>query len=212
MSLSVRPERYPGNLILSKLPYIYLASQSPRRRELLQQIGIRFRLLDVDVDESRLKHESPQDYVLRIAEKKAVTGWKSLAENDRAPVLGADTVVVIDGEILGKPADSNQAGDMLAKLSGRTHEVLSAVCVSDGTPSSRVSRSRVSFRSIGDAERAAYCATQEPLDKAGAYAIQGRAAVFVSSLEGSYSGVMGLPLFETAALLLEAGFTLFDPG
>lgn len=190
--------------------FIYLASQSPRRRELLQQIGVRFRLLKLDVDESRRKDETPRDYVVRLAEEKAVTGWESLVENDRAPVLGADTAVVIDGDILGKPADSNEASDMLAKLSGRTHEVLSAVCISDGTPRTRVSRSLVAFRPISAAERAAYCASKEPLDKAGAYAIQGRAAVFVSGLDGSYSGVMGLPLYETAVLLSEIGFAIFD--
>ena len=190
--------------------FIYLASQSPRRRELLQQIGVRFRLLKLDVDESRRKDETPRDYVVRLAEEKAVREWESLVENDRAPVLGADTAVVIDGDILGKPADSNEASDMLAKLSGRTHEVLSAVCISDGTPRTRVSRSLVAFRPISAAERAAYCASKEPLDKAGAYAIQGRAAVFVSGLDGSYSGVMGLPLYETAVLLSEIGFAIFD--
>ena len=161
---------------MTSLPFIYLASQSPRRRELLQQIGIRFRSVEVDVDESRAKDESPQDYVLRIAEEKAVSGWKSLSAEDRAPVLGADTVVVIDKNILGKPADRNEAGDMLTKLSGRTHEVLSSVCLTNGAPVSRLSRSFVTFRSISDAERTAYCAMSEPLDKAGAYAIQGRAA------------------------------------
>jgi septum formation protein len=168
-------------------------------------------MIEVDVDESRTKDEPPQDYVLRLAEEKAARGWNSLADADRAPVLGADTAVVIDGEILGKPEDSMAAGAMLARLSGRTHEVLSAVCVSDGAPRSRTSRSLVTFRAIGDAERAAYCATSEPLDKAGGYAIQGLAAVFVSRLEGSYSGVMGLPLFETAELLSELGMHLLQP-
>ncbi len=189
--------------------FIYLASQSPRRSELLQQIGVQFRLLTVNVDESRKENESPEAYVVRLAEEKAVAGWESLADGERAPVLGADTAVVIDGLILGKPADAKDAEKMLARLASRTHEVLSAVCVTDGTPSTQLNRSRVSFRSIGTAERAAYCATSEPLDKAGAYAIQGRAAAFVSRLEGSYSGVMGLPLFETAALLSEAGVELF---
>lgn len=168
-------------------------------------------MLESKVDESRAKDESPQDYVLRLAQEKSVSGWGALTEAERAPVLGADTAVVIDGEILGKPMDSAAAGGMLAKLSGRTHEVLSAVCVSDGTRRLRISRSLVTFRRISDAERAAYCATSEPLDKAGGYAIQGRAAAFVSRLEGSYSGVMGLPLFETAELLSELGFELFAP-
>lgn len=170
-----------------------------------------FRLLEVNVDESRLKGESPQDYVLRVAQQKAVAGWNSLPPAGRAPVLGADTAVVVDGEILGKPADREDASRMLRKLSGRAHEVLSAVCVSDGTPRTLLSRSRVSFRPISDAEREAYCASAEPLDKAGAYGIQGRAAAFVTALEGSYSGVMGLPLYETAALLTELGIDIFSP-
>lgn len=192
-------------------PFIYLASQSPRRQELLEQIGVRFRLLEVDVDESREDGESAQDYVLRLAEQKAVAGWESLSAANRAPVLGADTAVVINGEILGKPAGPEDANRMLSRLSGRTHEVLSAVCVNDGTPRTLLSRSRVTFRPISDSERAAYCASAEPLDKAGAYGIQGRAAVFVSALEGSYSGVMGLPLYETAALLSELGIEFFAP-
>ncbi len=190
-------------------PFIYLASQSPRRRELLAQIGVAFHLIEVNVDESRKNDESPQNYVVRLAEEKAAKGWGKLSPRDRAPVLGADTVVVIDGEILGKPAGVNDASDMLAKLSARTHEVLSAVCVTNGTPRTKMNRSLVTFRPIGDSERAAYCATSEPMDKAGAYAIQGRAAAFVSNLEGSYSGVMGLPLFETAALLSDIGIEVF---
>lgn len=170
-----------------------------------------FRLLEVEVDESRADGESPQDYVLRLSEEKAVSGWKSLAAAERAPVLGADTAVVIDGEILGKPAGPEDANRMLARLSGRTHEVLSAVCINDGTPRTLLSQSRVTFRPISESERAVYCASAEPLDKAGAYGIQGRAAVFVSALEGSYSGVMGLPLYETAALLSELGIEVFDP-
>lgn len=190
-------------------PFIYLASQSPRRRELLAQIGVAFHLIEVNVDESRKNDESPQNYVVRLAEEKAAKGWGKLSPRDRAPVLGADTVVVIDGEILGKPAGVNEASDMLAKLSARTHEVLSAVCLTNGTPRTKMNRSLVTFRPIGDSERAAYCATSEPMDKAGAYAIQGRAAAFVSNLEGSYSGVMGLPLFETAALLSDIGIEVF---
>lgn len=195
---------------MSSPPFIYLASKSPRRRELLEQIGVNFRLLQVNVDESRLDEESPQDYVRRLADEKAVAGWRSLSAGDRAPVLGADTVVVIDGNILGKPANSNEAGNMLAQLSARTHEVLSAVCLTNGTARTRMNRSLVTFRPIGDSERVAYCATSEPLDKAGAYAIQGRAAAFVANLEGSYSGVMGLPIFETAALLSDIGIKIFE--
>ena len=191
--------------------FIYLASQSPRRRELLEQIGVSFRLLKVDIDESRHDGESARDYVQRLAEQKAIAGWGSLSAAERAPVLGADTAVVIDGEILGKPAGPEDASRMLTRLSGRTHDVLSAVCINDGTPRTRLSRSRVSFRPISDSELAAYCASAEPLDKAGAYGIQGRAAVFVSALEGSYSGVMGLPLYETAALLSELGIEVLSP-
>lgn len=190
--------------------FIYLASQSPRRRELLHQIGVDFRPLTIHVDETRKKGESPEDYVARLAEEKAVKGWESLSSGNRAPVLGADTVVVIDGEILGKPADVDEAGVMLAKLSDRTHEVLSAVCVTDGVPRSRMNRSRVTFRALTGVEREAYCATGEPMDKAGAYGIQGYAAVFVSGLEGSYSGVTGLPLFETAELLEEVGLRVLS--
>ena len=190
-------------------PFIYLASQSPRRRELLEQIGVRFRLLEVNVDESRKDGESAQDYVQRLAEQKAVAGWRSLSAAESAPVLGADTAVVIDGEILGKPDGAEDANRMLTRLSGRTHEVLSAVCVNDGTPRTLLSQSRVTFRLISESERTVYCASAEPLDKAGAYGIQGRAAVFVSALKGSYSGVMGLPLYETAALLSEIGIEIF---
>ena len=191
--------------------FIYLASRSPRRRELLEQIGVSFRLLEVNVDEFREDGESAQDYVQRLAEQKAAAGWRSLSAAERAPVLGADTAVVIDGEILGKPDGVEDANRMLTRLSGRTHEVLSAVCVNDGTPRALLSRSRVTFRRISESERAVYCASAEPLDKAGAYGIQGRAAVFVSALEGSYSGVMGLPLYETAALLSELGIEVFAP-
>ncbi len=190
-------------------PFIYLASQSPRRRELIEQIGVAFRLIKVTVDESRKKDESPQKHVVRLAEEKASKGWGALSPRDRAPVLGADTVVVINGDILGKPVDVNEASDMLAKLSAHTHEVLTAVCLTNGTPRTRMNRSLVTFRPISDSERAAYCATSEPMDKAGAYAIQGRAAAFISNLEGSYSGVMGLPLFETAALLSDFGLEVF---
>lgn len=194
---------------LSDKPFIFLASQSPRRRDLLEQIGVAFRILKVNVDESRRQNEAPRDYVLRVAGEKAARGWEALAGDERAPVLAADTVVLIDEEILGKPADAEDAADMLRRLSSRTHEVLSAVCLMDGTARARLNRSLVTFRSIGDAERSAYCATGEPLDKAGAYAIQGRAAAFVSRLDGSYSGVMGLPLFETAALLSVIGIHPF---
>jgi septum formation protein len=185
--------------------FIYLASGSPRRRELLRQIGVSYRLIDTAVDETPLKDEAPLAYVSRVAAAKANAGWQCSRDPDDAPVLAADTAVVLDGSILGKPRDQADALDMLRRLSGRSHEVLTAVALRcaaglDG----RVSRSVVTFRSIDAAEASAYWDTGEPRDKAGAYAIQGRAAAFITDLRGSYSGVMGLPLFETAELLRAA--------
>ena len=186
------------------MPSLILASTSPRRRELLAQIGVSFEVLAVAVDERPLAGEQPSDHVCRLALAKARAGLAQ-ASGD-ACVLGADTVVVLDGEIFGKPADAADAEGMLRRLSGRTHHVLSAVaCLHGGAHGVRLSQSAVSFRSLPAAEIAAYCATGEPLDKAGAYAIQGRAAAFIRHLEGSYSGVMGLPLYETAELLTAAG-------
>ncbi|WP_126453269.1 Maf family protein [Sulfuriflexus mobilis] len=185
---------------------IYLASQSPRRRELLGQIGVPFDVISVDVPEQRRPAEVAAQFVERLALAKARAGWQHSAQ-DR-PVLGADTIVVLDDEVLGKPADRADAEAMLARLSGREHRVMTAVALvgdlaGEGHEAMRLSISRVRFRVITAAERQAYCATGEPDDKAGAYAIQGRAAVFVEHLEGSYSGVMGLPVFETADLLME---------
>lgn len=179
-----------------------MASGSPRRRELLQQIGVPFRVLGAAVDEAVLAGEDPAGYVMRLAAAKAEAGWERSRESGDFPVLAADTAVVLDGAILGKPADRQDAEGMLRRLSGRTHEVLTAVALRtvDGLQS-RLSRSEVSFREIAAEEARAYWETGEPSDKAGAYAIQGRAAVFVADLRGSYSGVMGLPLFETAQLL-----------
>ena len=185
--------------------FIYLASASPRRAELLSQLGVPFRCVPADLDESMLPGEAPAAYVLRTAIAKAEAVKAGAAAAEPAPVLGADTIVVCDGKVLGKPADEAAAMSMLAQLSGRTHEVLSAVVLcSDGEPSTRLCGSKVRFRATTTAERAAYCATAEPFDKAGAYGIQGYAAAFIEHLEGSYSGVMGLPLFETSQLL--AGF------
>lgn len=186
--------------------FIYLASGSPRRRELLLQIGVAFRLVGAVVDEAVRGAEAPPAYVLRLAQAKAVSGWEHSRDTDPAPVLAADTAVVLDGEILGKPADRRDGVRMLSQLSGRTHEVLTAVALrTEAGLSSRISRSEVTFRRIADAEAQAYWETGEPADKAGAYAIQGVAAVFISGLHGSYSGVMGLPLFETAELLSQVG-------
>jgi septum formation protein len=186
--------------------FVYLASNSPRRRELLQQIGVQFRLIGTELDETPLPGETPPAYVSRLAAAKAEAGWRRSRDPAEAPVLAADTAVVLDGRILGKPKDKKDAEDMLRQLSGRTHQVLTAVAVrSAGGNEIRVSRSLVTFRSIEPAEAAAYWNSGEPRDKAGAYAIQGYAAVFIADLKGSYSGVMGLPLFETAELLKAAG-------
>lgn len=190
-------------------PDIYLASASPRRRELLEQIGIRFEALAVTVEECRAPDETPVAYVQRVALAKAQAGWAVLGARVPRPVLGADTEVVIDGEVLGKPQDRAHGLAMLARLSGRTHEVLSAIAVVVGARVlTRLSRSAVSFRTMTAEQCAAYWATGEPLGKAGGYAIQGRGALFITALHGSYSGVMGLPLCETGELLRESGIDL----
>jgi septum formation protein len=188
------------------LDFVYLASGSPRRRELLQQIGVPFRVVRAAVDEAVRLAEAAPTYVLRLAAAKAEAGWETSRDGIHAPVLAADTAVVLDGRILGKPADGQDAEGMLGELSGRTHEVLTAVALrtADGLRS-RISRSEVTFRSIAAGEARAYWETGEPSDKAGAYAIQGLGAIFIADLRGSYSGVMGLPLFETAGLLSNAG-------
>lgn len=181
---------------------IYLASASPRRRELLEQIGVSFQVIRVDVDESPREAESPEDYVIRIALDKARYGWQSAGYQNKKPVLGADTTMLIDHEILGKPVNQQDAIDMLMRLSGRRHRVMTAVALVDkDSEQVAVSSSFVTFRDLSKAECEAYWHTGEPVDKAGSYAIQGKAAMFVSKLEGSYSGVMGLPLYETAELL-----------
>ena len=191
---------------------IYLASRSPRRRELLSQIGVRYHLLlfrsrpgeMVDVDESTLGGETPEAYVERMARTKVEAGWQRMLQRNlpRAPVLSADTTVAVDGRIFGKPANREHAAEMLGALSGRSHEVLTAVGLkSEDWLESVVSRSEVKFKTLTAAEIAAYVESGECEDKAGAYAIQGRAARFVVELRGSYSGVMGLPLYETGQLL-----------
>ena len=190
---------------MHKLPDIYLASQSPRRRELLDQIGVGYEVLLVEVDEQVKDNESAQDYVCRIALDKARAGWKLLAKDRRRPVLGADTAVVTGSGILGKPQDREHATRMLQQLSGRTHTVLTAVALVGATETVQLRTSYVTFRTVTTAECEAYWNSGEPVDKAGGYAIQGRAAIFISRIEGSYSGIMGLPLFETAELLQEAG-------
>ena len=184
---------------------IYLASRSPRRHALLQQIALPFRPLSVDVDESAGEAESAEVYVIRLALEKARAGWAQLGESDpQLPVLGADTAVVLDdGQILGKPTDRAEGLAMLEKLSGRVHRVLTGLALVDDREATRLSVSSVGFRELDKADIEAYWATGEPADKAGAYAIQGRGAVFVNHLEGSYSGVMGLPLYEVTDLLGE---------
>jgi septum formation protein len=191
---------------------IYLASRSPRRRELLAQIGVRYKLLlfrsepgrAVDVDEAPHPGELPAAYVERVARAKAEAGWISLVRRNlpRAPVLSADTTVAVEGEILAKPLDRRDAEAMLAKLAGKTHQVLTAIALkNDDALESALCVSEVTFKKLGAEEIRAYVASGESDDKAGAYAIQGRAARFVSELRGSYSGVMGLPLYETAELV-----------
>jgi septum formation protein len=187
---------------------IYLASASPRRRELLRQLGVEFEAMPSNILEVRQAEESPADYVLRVARDKARFVAELLKERGLPvlPVLGADTEVVLDGEILGKPQDRVHGMVLLRRLAGRTHEVLSAVCVVDSdNEHTALSTSRVTFSRLTEAEIAQYWNTGEPADKAGAYAIQGKAAAFIERLEGSYSGVMGLPLHELAGILKKIG-------
>lgn len=190
---------------------IYLASQSPRRAELLRQIGVEYEVYASDIDESRLASETPQEYVCRIAQTKARVALAAISKTqDRCVVLAADTTIELDGDIIGKPADRDHCRCILQQLSGRQHDVLTAVALA--TPERlelRVTRSSVSFRILAQSEIEAYCASAEPMDKAGAYAIQGKAAVFIERLEGSYSAVMGLPLLETAELLRNADIEIF---
>ncbi|MFZ2540877.1 MAG: Maf family protein [Gallionella sp.] len=195
-----------------KLSRIYLASQSPRRRELLKQIGVNFEMLllrqephrSVDVDETPLPEEQPADYVQRICKEKALTGWGSLRFRSLRPfpVLAADTTVTLDGLILGKPENSKQAAEMLRQLSGREHQVLSAVAMAMNERIEVVlSTSTVRFTTLSEERIHRYLLNREYLDKAGGYAIQGMAGAFIEHLSGSYSGVMGLPLFETVQLM-----------
>ncbi|MBI1732587.1 MAG: septum formation inhibitor Maf [Gammaproteobacteria bacterium] len=186
---------------------LYLASQSPRRRRLLHQLGVRFDCLDAAVDETPRTGETARELVARLALAKACAGRAKALQP--LPVLGADTEVVLDGEVLGKPGDAAGAALMLARLSGRGHDVMSAVAlVTADAESVLISASRVRFRRLARTEIDRYCRSGEPLGKAGAYAIQGLAAAFIEHLEGSYSGVVGLPLFETAQLLHRAGIAI----
>jgi septum formation protein len=198
---------------------IYLASKSPRRRELLRQIGIEFELLMLrdqtprgpEVSEVVLPNERAEDYVKRVTMEKAsfaqqTMWWRKLPNR---PILAADTTVVLDGRILGKPADEAEAFDMMRALSGRTHQVLTHVVVLHQDQTFQITqRSDVAFTALPDHAIRAYCATAEPYDKAGGYGIQGTAALFVQDIAGSYSGIMGLPLFETGQLLEQAGLRI----
>ncbi len=191
---------------------IYLVSASPRRRELLRQIGVHFQTLllrsspdrGVDVDETPISGESVEGYVKRVAMAKAIAGWRCMGERRLPfhPVLAADTAISLDGEIIGKPKSLDEAATILRSFSGREHEVLTAVaCTFEEKMEIEVSRTKVRFSELRDQDILDYIATGESLDKAGGYAIQGKAARFIKSIEGSYSGVMGLPLFETGQIL-----------
>lgn len=189
---------------------LYLASQSPRRSELLSQIGISFSALSINIDETPKNNESPQEYVLRLAKDKAIAGWNIAKQHDK-PVLGSDTAVVINNEILSKPQDSDDAIRMLGLLSGKTHKVMTAVALVapskdsiDPELSETISVSDVSFKELSAKEIKQYVNSGECSGKAGSYAIQGLAAAFITHLSGSYSGVMGLPLYETVELLSNA--------
>jgi septum formation protein len=198
---------------------IYLASKSPRRRELLRQIGVEFELLMLrndtvrgpDVTELVQPGEAASEYVARVAHEKAAFAWNIVQTRRLSPrpVLAADTTVTIDGDILGKPANPDEAARMLERLSGRTHQVLTAVAVHHTNMAEHITQvSTVRFATLAPATIKAYCATTEPYDKAGGYGIQGLAALFVEHIDGSHSGIMGLPLYETAKLLRKAGLPL----
>lgn len=195
---------------------IYLASRSPRRRELLAQIGVGFEVLllredaarSADVDETPLPSEYPHDYVLRISRSKAEAGWQRVLQRRLPyhPVLVADTAVVLGDRIMGKPLNREAAMEMLAALAGKRHDVLTAVAVASGERiEHRLSVSNVQLGELTDHAIRRYVMSGEPLDKAGAYAVQGKAAAFIEKIEGSYSGVMGLPLYETTQLLAQFG-------
>jgi len=190
---------------------IYLASRSPRRAELLEQIGVQFIVLPPDIDESERENEDPAAYVLRLAKTKAEACMQMIAHGNLEirPVLAADTTVCIDGSILGKPRDASEARDMLQRMSGRRHEVLTGLAVATGQDvQTSISVTHVEMAVLTVDEIEAYISSGEPFDKAGAYGIQGLASTFIKRIEGSYSGVMGLPIYETALLLRRAGIRI----
>lgn len=184
---------------------IILASGSPRRSELLLQIGLNFNVVVTDIDETIVAGESPAEYVCRLGKEKALAG-QQMSERP-LPSLGADTIVLLEGKILGKPSNRQHAADMLRSLSDRDHEVLSAVALAeeDGQVEVMLSTTRVTFSQLPEPFISRYCSGEEPMDKAGAYAIQGELGMYISRIKGSYTGVMGLPLFETGVLLRSAG-------
>lgn len=191
-----------------KSPHIYLASRSPRRGELLEQIGVTFEVLPSDVDEAVLPDESPEHYVLRLAREKAAVCVRRLVEQGLPlrPVLAADTTVCIDGMILGKPEHDADAAAMLQRMSDRWHAVHTAIAVADGEHiETALSSTQVELALLSETDIAAYVASGEPHDKAGSYGIQGLAGAFIRRIEGSYSGVMGLPVYETSQLLKKFG-------
>lgn len=205
--------------MLANEPRIYLASRSPRRRELLRQIGVNFDLMlfrsapreDPEIDESQLPGEGADDYVVRVCRAKARHAVMQMRQRRLPPrlVLAADTILDLDGEIIGKPRDAADAQTLLGRLSGRLHRVLTAVAVAeDERIEHRVNCSEVRFRDLSAEEIKRYVASGEPLDKAGAYGIQGHAAMFVAEVRGSPSGIVGLPLFETALLLRSFGYSI----
>jgi septum formation protein len=183
-------------------PKIYLASGSPRRRELLSQIKVDFEVLAVEIDETQRDNEEPAQYVQRVAVAKAQAGFESLHHRQLAPVLGADTSVIVDGKILGKPQNDDDAFAMLRLLSGRSHQVMTTVAVVTALDThSLTSKSTVDFSILSDSDIVWYLSTKEGHDKAGSYAVQGQAAQFIDNINGSYSGIMGLPLREASMLL-----------
>ena len=190
---------------------LYLASASPRRAELLRQIGVQFKTLSSEIDESAQAGESALELALRLSRQKAQQARRQL-QNLRSEdvILAADTLISLDQHILGKPASAQDCARMLRQLSGRSHQVISAIALLNavGRLAQASSRNEIRFRTLDDGEIEQYCASDEPMDKAGSYAIQGRAAIFIEHLSGSYSSVMGLPLFETTQLLQQFGYTI----
>ena len=190
---------------------LYLASKSPRRAELLRQIGVKFDIIEIEIDESARDGESVYELAQRLCCEKALKGhvqFKAMQVDDL--ILAADTLISLDGRIIGKPASEQECRHILGQLSGQAHQVLTAIALINyqGDITHRVTSNKITFRTLTESEIEKYCASAEPHDKAGAYAIQGKAAIFIQHMSGSYSSVMGLPLFETAQLLQQAGIDL----